>query len=367
VTTAIVSTCGTSLLTNGADAETRRLITACANHSESQLEPGEREALDAWLANRREAIAEADAAAVRRLSAELNGLLAWYGDEWPHRSHQEVHFLLHTDTYLGAHAAGLVATWMERQGLGVHPTMIEGLNTADAEGFAAAMSDLARWCYNTFDAGGYDRVIFNLVGGFKSLQGFMQALGMFYADECVYIFETGQALLRIPRLPIRLDAADILREHASAFLRLEVWGQARADQCEGIPETLLLSMDDDRVLSGWGQLLWDKSREAILGAELLEPLSERLRWGPELASGAAGLQSDLRIRLNRQLARLARCVEGGGEKGDHNPGSLDFKQLRAEYKGATHECDAFAGHDPRRLFGHFEGPVFVVDELRKHL
>ena len=57
MTTAIVSTCGTSLLTNGANAETRRLITACANHSESQLEPGEKEALDAWLANRREAIA----------------------------------------------------------------------------------------------------------------------------------------------------------------------------------------------------------------------------------------------------------------------------------------------------------------------
>ncbi|MDI9601578.1 MAG: hypothetical protein QM328_05400, partial [Acidobacteriota bacterium] len=119
MTTAIVSTCGTSLLTNGADAEMRKLITGCANHSESALEPGERKSLDAWLANRREAITKADSATVRRLSAELNGLLAWYGDNWPPQSHQEVHFLLHTDTYLGAQAAGVVAGWMREQDLAV--------------------------------------------------------------------------------------------------------------------------------------------------------------------------------------------------------------------------------------------------------
>lgn len=367
MTTAIVSTCGTSLLTNGANAETRRLITACANHSESQLEPGEKEALDAWLANRREAIAEADSAAVRRLSAELNGLLAWYGDDWPHRSHQEVHFLLHTDTYLGAQAAGVVAGWMREQDLAVSLVKAPKLNAKDADHFHDAMSWLAHWCQEAFPRGAYDRVVFNLVGGFKSLQGFMQALGMFYADECVYIFETGQALLRIPRLPIRLDAADILREHASAFLRLEVWGQAHADQCAGIPDALLTRVGDLVDLSLWGELVWKEGKQEALGKDLLEPLSPRLEWGGSLRKAAGELSPDLLARLNEQLARLARCIEGGGEKGDHNPGSLDFKQLHGEHKGATHECDALAGHDPRRLFGHFEGPVFVVDRIGPHL
>ena len=42
------------------------------------------------------------------------------------------------------------------------------------------------------------RVVFNLVGGFKSLQGYMNTLGMFYADEIIYIFEAPTAdLIRI--------------------------------------------------------------------------------------------------------------------------------------------------------------------------
>lgn len=361
--TAIVTTCGTSLLTHGADKEMRELITACANHSESDLEPDAKEALDACLTGCREALADAEIATVRKRSAELNGLLAWYGDGWPERGHQEVHYLLHTDTYLGAQAAGLVADWMCRQGLAVHAINTKGLNTAHAESFEAAMSDLARWCYDTFDSGAYGRVIFNLVGGFKSLQGFMQAIGMFYADECIYIFEAGAALLRIPRLPIRLDARGTFVERARTFMRLEVWGQAKADQCQGIPETLLLSVGDDRSLSSWGQLLWDKSKGAVLGGQILDPLSDRLRWGPGFGRQAEALQPDLRVRLNRQLARLARCIEEGGEAGGYNPRSLDFQQLCGTQRGPTHECDAFGGTDPRRLFGHFDEGVFVVDRL----
>lgn len=365
--TAIVSTCGTSVLTNEANLELRKLITACANDTAASLASDAKERLDAWIDDRRDALAGADVATVRRLSAELNGLLAWYGEKWPQRSSEELHWLIHTDTYLGTRAAELVADWMRDQGLSVQFYSPRGLNTADALDFEGAMSDLAKWCYDSFEGDPYEPLVFNLVGGFKSLQGFMQALGMFYAHECIYIFETGQALLRIPRLPIRLGVDDALREHASAFLRLEVWGQARADQCEGIRETLLLSVDDERSLSAWGQFLWEKSKEAVLGERLLDPLTDRLRWGPGFISEAAHLQPDLQARLNRQLARLARCIEGGGEKGDYNPSSLDFKQLQGKHYDSTHECDAFGGNDPRRLFGHYEGPVFVVDRLGPHL
>jgi hypothetical protein len=57
-----------------------------------------------------------------------------------------------------------------------------------------------RWCQDTlpgYRESGY-HIVFNLTGGFKSIQGWMQTLGMFYADEIVYIFETGKELLPGP-------------------------------------------------------------------------------------------------------------------------------------------------------------------------
>jgi CRISPR/Cas system-associated protein Csm6 len=63
-------------------------------------------------------------------------------------------------------------------------------------------------------------VVFNLTGGFKSVQGFLQAISSFYADETIYIFQFSSELLQIPRLPIKLDTQGIIDENLTIFRRL---------------------------------------------------------------------------------------------------------------------------------------------------
>ena len=175
----IVSTCGTSLLTNGADGDMRRLLVTHANAKEQDIDVRLREKIDEWVKQRQARLLGADDREAARLSAELNGLLACYeaaGGAVP-ANRQDQHWLMVTDTWLGQKAFECIGGWLERK-LGQPATKVTagGLNTSSLVDFRAALADivkqlddldLPRWRDR-----GY-RVVFNLTGGFKSVNGFM--------------------------------------------------------------------------------------------------------------------------------------------------------------------------------------------------
>jgi hypothetical protein len=116
------------------------------------------------------------------------------------------------------------------------------LRTDDLSSFQVALADIVRFCEETVEGyrkNGY-RVIFNLTGGFKSVQGFLQTLALFYADETFYVFESSEELLRIPRLPVKMDAENIVREHLPVFRRLSLGLKVDQEEIKKLPETFLL-------------------------------------------------------------------------------------------------------------------------------
>lgn len=65
-----------------------------------------------------------------------------------------------------------------------------------------------------------------------------------------------------------------------------------------------------------------------------------------------------RFLEEKQIGKAKRC----------NLSSLNFKELKGNPKPpSTHECDAWADQDAKRLFGHFEKDSFVLDQLAKAL
>ena len=114
------------------------------------------------------------------------------------------------------------------------------------------------------------RIVFNLTGGFKSLLGLMTTLGAFYADEVVYVFESGNDLIRIPRLPIKLDNG-LITDHAALLLRMAHGDYRTAAETALLPAALLEPAGEDRYgLSVWGELIWGKFREGVLTKDVLE-------------------------------------------------------------------------------------------------
>ena len=71
-----------------------------------------------------------------------------------------------------------------------------GLATSDVEGFRSAIGELGPWCAELRLRSASNPVVFSLTGGFKAMQGVLQALGTLYADRTVYLFEAeGSPLL----------------------------------------------------------------------------------------------------------------------------------------------------------------------------
>lgn len=360
-----LSNCGTSLLTNGREALERQLVTKHSNaRARADLPETDAEMLARIIDDVREQIQSADLPKISRMSAELNTLIR-FGSGKPFVP-QDAHLLLCTDTWLGEEAARLVETYLQRQGC-VQTSVIrqKDLQTASLESFQLALSELVRWLEENlpdYRAKGF-RIVFNLTGGFKSVQGFLQSLAPFYADEVVYIFESQSELLRIPRLPVRMIATEVIRDNLNTVRRIALGLQA--DMPLAVPEMLLLQIGSDIALSPWGELIWQQARRELYAEKLWPSPSPRLVFGPRFADAINKLARERVAILNERIDDLARFIERDDRP---NPRRLDFKQLKSNrHLPSTHECDAWSDQDARRLFGHYEGPLFVLDELGKKL
>ena len=268
----VVSSCGTSLLTNGADAAMRQLLLATADRREGELAPAERRAIEERLAAVRADLAGADEAQAGRAAAELDALLA-LAAEAPATVQPVQHLLIHTDTFQGAAVAAALARWLETRGAAVTLRGVAGWRLADPLALRLALADLARGLADALPGwrqAGW-RIVFNLTGGFKAVQGFLQTLGSILADEVVYVFEGGGRLLHVPRLPIRFALEAPLEGAVELFRRLAAGYPVPAAAAAGLPETLVLEIDGEAVLSEWGHAAWAAVRDRFYGEAVLSP------------------------------------------------------------------------------------------------
>lgn len=351
----LVSTCGTSLLTNGASADDRAWLTKIANEVEvdaARLTP--------VVEARRATLRTADEPTRRAMSAELNGIGAVLDRYKPK---QLFHLLVHTDTALGKATADLV-----QEALGNQTSLVSasGLRTNDLASFRAALADLTRQLdalVRSYREQGWF-VVFNLTGGFKPLSGYLQTLAMISADRCVFLFE-GMPLMEIPRLPVRLSEIDELREHAALFRRLAVGYTVRTDDAKGAPDSLLMEVDGEVTTSVLGDVAWARHRATLFAAKLQPPLSTKVRVADAVQKVFAGLEAAQKVQVNEALDEFCAYVDHGRML----PKSRTFKKLQGDpVPGSTHELYAWSDGATGRLFGHYDaGGAFVFDRLAGHL
>lgn len=207
---------------------------------------------------------------IRSASAELNGIYGIYDGNSPLQC-QDMHFLITTDTIQGRVTGNIVKDFLNEKGISAEVVVLNKFSTASKSNFREGIQHLLKWCDETigdYRENGYE-VIFNLTGGFKSQQGFMNTIGMFYADKIVYIFESGSELIEIPRLPIDIDK-NVFEQHKSLFLQHYAGKAYRSTDFVGIPETLYDALGNEVHPSIWGELSWNKVKADILAKKLVE-------------------------------------------------------------------------------------------------
>lgn len=362
----IVSTVGTSVLTNAADDATRSLLREHANHTDAELDTATSERFTELQLAVGERLADHDQQAAIRAAAELAVLLPLIAER---RDQRRQHWLVHSDTLVGRYAAELLAGYLDAIGEQVQKLQIDGLNTAGLDSFRSGVTQLARWCATTLPdhhAAG-DRVVFNVAGGFKTLSGYLQTIGMFYADEVVYTFEGSEQLLRVPRLPVSVELTD---QQARLLRELKLHLGAADDVRRDLPEALFDELDDLVELSAYGEIIFERVVEnGRYRTEVLDPPHPRVRFGDGFRRSIDGFDASRLRLINLRVDDLVRFVTSNGQT---NPRRLDAKRVKGTAAApSTHEFDAWSDRDAKRGYFHYEQQdgehVLVIDRIGAHL
>ena len=337
----ILSTVGTSILTNlidrgnSTEAKWWNTLRESANLKPDELDSGTKTVIDTLADRALDELLKNDVKANGRASAELNGIYGIYGGTLPSNSPDQ-HWLITTDTAQGQKTGELIRDFLKSQGFTVSIFTPEGLSTKDTESFTTGTKELIRWLEDNVPGYAGYHVIFNLVGGFKSLQGYMNTFGAFYADEVIYIFDAPTAdLIKIPRLPIQIDDT-VIQNHLVQFALMDAGKLYLAHELKGIPETLLEFVEDNGEtyagLSAWGQLIWNRTKKDLLTEELLD--FPKLKYEQTFHDDFKKNQrnADKCLKLQETLAKAAHSLEKSccNSQELSNDG-LDVKKLR-EYK-----------------------------------
>lgn len=342
-----VSTVGTSLFTNAADDQMKRLLNNQANvEDKDALSTDVLQFIDDLEVVLSDKLQSCSLQEARRLSAELNGLLCGASASPADALRGSKHMLITTDTVLGRRAGALLKSMLEQAGASVYDVFTpHRLRTDTTANFQQGVRNLMKWCKETLDGyrGGHE-IVFNLVGGFKTLQGYMTLMGMFHADKIVYIFERGDQCITIPRLPIQVDR-ELVKRDAVALALLNACDEpiSRSKLPSQPLEVFVEPIDDEKVtISAWGQLLWQEVEEEIFEKGLLD--FPRLRYSDRFKQSFEKCrESGMKVDLQRALAKASFLLT------EHNG---DLGHLRKD-GGLQYEDYASARSQDGRPIGHF--------------
>ncbi|MBP0003563.1 MAG: putative CRISPR-associated protein [Cyanobacteria bacterium SBC] len=330
----VLSTIGTSLLTNQIDranADEKNWyakLRDSANVAQDALTPEVSQIIETLSDRAKKVLRESDVSKVRKASAELNGIYGIYGNDLS-KAKIDAHWLIATDTAQGLKTAEVVQEFLNSKEIAVQIYTPENLSTASTEVFSEGIDDLLEWLESIVP--GYKeanaQICFNLVGGFKSLQAYLNTIGMFYADEIVYIFESPNAeLIKIPRLPLQFDTSGIA---PSQFALMSAGAWLKVSEIDNPREALLYQVENEVTLSNWGRLIWNQCKSEFLSQDLLS--FPRLIYQDSFMSDYQDIREvKERVKLQETLAKVSYLLSK--YNGDTAPLKQDGGVLYEVYK-----------------------------------
>lgn len=354
----IISTVGTSLLTNQIDREIDpdywfNVLQKTANYTAEQIEKYYQNEnvlknIEELKQRAEEELNSDDVDRIREASAELNGIYGLYDNQLD-RGIPDTHLLVATDTAQGKVAAEILESFLKKRGLTNTSTCIQpGFSTANSDSFTEgmaklmpAMQEIILSCPKS-----QYQICFNLVGGFKALQGYFNTIGMFYANEIIYVFEGSNEVIKIPQLPIQVDESKLEPYKVQLAMMSVAVIQKSWEEAKKVPQDWVLVDGQEMTLSAWGQLLWNQCKDSFLSQE--KPLKfPKMEYTQTFIDDYKSKPAHEKIVLQENLARASCLLK------NHKDGISAMKQdgifrLR-RYEGKNKDIDHFDLPKDRRV------------------
>lgn len=312
--TVIFSTIGTSSLTNR-NKEAGK-INELSNLTKNEISNEDRRFLDEQInikRNEKENILK-DINAIEKLknfSAELNGILSYYDiknlGKIDNQILNDYQILLSTDTYVGKLTSELIKEILQQIGFkNIYVESIDKLNTKNTENFTEGIKELRDVIYNKYVSNdGYAnyKKVFNLTGGFKSVNAYLNVLGMFYADEIIYVFETKTDLIKIPKLPIKINYEE-LKDLYEEFLMINTKIEPGLSDSK-INKIFLFRIDNKFILNEWGEFIWEEIKDSVMKEKGL-PKFDNIIYTDQVRKQFDNLETKLKGLFVSHIAVLSK-------------------------------------------------------------
>ncbi|MCA1991602.1 MAG: putative CRISPR-associated protein [Coleofasciculus sp. S288] len=313
----VISTVGTSLLTNQIDREFEEnwanRLRDTANLSQGEIAKHHEDVSSIIISLQERAADKLNGKIedIREASAELNGIYGLYKEQL-NQGDRDIHWLIVSDTAQDQVTAKMLEEFLRQQGLNVDVYTPPGFSARSTEAFTNGIDELLNWIDETvpgYKDSGY-QICFNLVGGFKAIQGCANTIGMFYADEIIYIFEGSRDIITIPRLPIKVDIS-VIKPVQFALMAAGAW--VAVSELKNVPETLIFKVDDTATLTTWGRLIWNRSKEDLLSGDLLQ--FPKLKYESSFKRDYDNItEKNERVKLQETLAQVSyKLQESNGD------------------------------------------------------
>ena len=351
----VISTVGTSVLTNQIDRDIDdngwyERLQQTANYTDNEIQhyPDIKQFILELKERAEQELSSNDTEKIRKATAELNGIYGLYNEQIE-QGIPDTHLLVTTDTAQGRVAAEVVESFLKSKGLTNISTHDQsGLSTASSDIFVEGMAKLFPSIQETIKKWKKSKytICFNLVGGFKALQGYFNTIGMFYADEIIYVFEGSNQLIKIPKLPVKVDVSEI-KPYEVQLAMMDVGEISTSwEEAQKVPKEWVFVIEPKMILSAWGELLWDQCKEELLSKEKPLPFP-KLEYHESFLNDYQAKPANEKIILQENLARAACLLK------NHKDGISAMKQdgifrLR-RYVGKHKDIDHFDLPKDRRV------------------
>jgi putative CRISPR-associated protein (TIGR02619 family) len=294
---------------------------------------------------------------LKKISAELNALLTFYKNKF---DKEDIHYILHTDTYLGKATAEIIKAFLKSKGLNASLFNARDLNTSNVEDFQFALSEVVKDLspiLSNYQESGYE-IIFNLTGGFKGVNSFLQTMASLYADRSIYIFESGDELLEIPRMPIKIDE-EFFKDNFDILRKIEKDINVNVS----LPSSIVIKIAQEYTLSPWGEIVWQKYKIDYFKNNLLKPITNKIKYSKELEKDFEKLSSNEKYQFNKSIEKLEDFILHGD-----NLKSLRYHTLSGNISQKYNaEFYPFDGNDSRRAYCNEDNGVITVEKIDRHL
>jgi putative CRISPR-associated protein (TIGR02619 family) len=361
----ILTSCGLSLLTNylkKMDIDTKS-VYKYSNNSENEIDKEFKKIVDDSLEKLKNEILNETFSndELKNFSAEMNSILSFYKNNF---NKKDIHLLLFTDTYFGKKVAEVLKVFLENKGVTVIEFLAQDLKTSNIEEFQLALSEIVKRLsdeINGYKQNGYN-IIFNLTGGFKSVNSFLQTMASLYADKSIYIFETSSELLEIPRLPITIDKS-FFEKKFDVLRKLEKNLNIGEKLLENFPKSIIIKIGDEYAFSPWGEIVWQKYKNDIFQTKIINPIVDNIKYSEEFMKNIEKLNPYEKYQLNKSIEKLENYVIK-----KENLKSLKYHSLNGQISQKySNEFYPFDGNDSRRVYCNEKDKEIILEKIDSHL